>query len=94
MTGGRPAWASNLLLRRPTRGALAARLCITTLVSARLNLRTLLATLFASGAVALAGCSTTADIHPAQRARLEAPQQPTDSIRLFIYRPQTLVGMW
>jgi hypothetical protein len=44
-------------------------------------------------AFVLAGCATTAGHAPSQRARLAPPQQPADSIRLFIYRPQTLVGM-
>jgi hypothetical protein len=42
-------------------------------------------------ALLLAGCATTSDF--GQRARLEPPQQPMESIRLIIYRPQTLVGM-
>lgn len=49
--------------------------------------------LLLSGALLLAGCASTADGRPAQRARLEPPPQPAESIRLFIYRPQMLVGM-
>jgi hypothetical protein len=52
-----------------------------------------LALLLVSGALLLAGCSTTAEVRPAERARLEPPQQPAESIRLVVYRPQTLVGM-
>ncbi len=56
-----------------------------------MNVYMLTATLFVGVTCLLAGCSTTSDLR--QRARLEAPQQPAESIRLFIYRPQTLVGM-
>lgn len=45
------------------------------------------------GALALAGCATGVGGHPDKRPRLEPPAQPPESIRLIIYRPQTLVGM-
>lgn len=46
-----------------------------------------------AGATSLTGCAAVPDIRPAGRPRFEPPPQPADSIRLFIYRPQTLVGM-
>lgn len=58
-----------------------------------MNPGNLLTVLLLSGACLLAGCASTADCSPAQSGRLEPPQQPAHSLRLFIYRPQTLVGM-
>ncbi|MEW5787553.1 MAG: hypothetical protein AB1899_06845 [Pseudomonadota bacterium] len=43
-----------------------------------------------TGALLLSGCSTSVPVRP----RIELPAQPGSSIRLVIYRPQTLVGMW
>lgn len=57
------------------------------------NRRNLLASLSIGVAFLLAGCATPSGSHPSGRARLAPPPQPADSIRLFIYRPQTLVGM-
>ena len=58
---------------------------------ARMSLRML-----ALVALVVAGCATgnnAADL-PVQRPRIEPPPQPPDSLRLVIYRPQTLVGLW
>lgn len=47
--------------------------------------------------IVLNGCSTTAEVqtaHGARQALFPFPQQPVESIRLVIYRPQVLVGMW
>jgi hypothetical protein len=47
--------------------------------------------------LSLAGCATTAEVRPVRDARealFPFPQQPAESIRLVIYRPQVLVGMW
>jgi hypothetical protein len=50
----------------------------------------------------LAGCSTTTVVRGVQQSRMtpfaEAQAglrpQPADAMRLYIYRPQTVVGMW
>lgn len=60
--------------------------------SERLLTHLLLATSFI-----LAGCATPPENHPAQSRRgalFPFPQQPAESVRLIIYRPQVLVGMW
>lgn len=60
-----------------------------------MTLRSLLLTLLAFVVLLIAGCATgsNTDDLPAQRARIEPPPQPPNSLRLIIYRPQTLVGM-
>ncbi|MBL8381988.1 MAG: hypothetical protein JNM90_02860 [Burkholderiales bacterium] len=58
-----------------------------------MNRRHLLALLSIPGALGLAGCASGPEVRPAGRPRFEPPPQPADSIRLFVYRPQTLVGM-
>lgn len=50
----------------------------------------------------LAGCSTTTVVRGVQQSRMtpfaeakaDLRPQPPDAIRLYIYRPQALVGMW
>lgn len=44
----------------------------------------------------LMGCAAinNDEVRMAQRPRFELPPQASDSIRLIIYRPQVLVGMW
>lgn len=57
----------------------------------------LLTLLLASATISLTGCSTTVDVQPVRNGRealFPFPQQPAESIRLIIYRPQVLVGMW
>jgi hypothetical protein len=47
--------------------------------------------------LSLAGCATTTEVRPVRDARealFPFPQQPAEDIRLVIYRPQVLVGMW
>lgn len=53
--------------------------------------------LLACASISLAGCSTTTEVQSVQNGRealFPFPQQPAESIRLIIYRPQVLVGMW
>jgi hypothetical protein len=57
----------------------------------------LLILLLASVSISLTGCSTTAEVQTTRNGRealFPFPQQPAESIRLIIYRPQVLVGMW
>jgi len=61
--------------------------------ASQMNRRRLLAVLVASGAL-FAGCSTAPEVQSPRPARLDLPSQAVDAIRLVIYRPQTLVGMW
>ncbi len=60
-----------------------------------MTLQHLLASMFACSIVLLSGCATTDrnDGRLTQRPRIEAPQQAAGSLRLVIYRPQTIVGM-
>jgi hypothetical protein len=56
----------------------------------------LLAPLCAFAVFLLFGCATSNNNEgrTAQRPRLGPPPQTSNSLRLVIYRPQTLVGMW
>lgn len=57
----------------------------------------LLKLLLAAVSISLTGCSSTAEVQSTQNERqalFPFPQQPAESIRLIIYRPQVLVGMW
>jgi hypothetical protein len=58
-------------------------------------MRYLLAFALAFSFSLLLGCSTTttSGTESSQAPRFALPQQPKESIRLIIYRPQTLVGM-
>lgn len=63
-----------------------------------MKFRYLLVLPFAFAWLLLGGCATTPASQPAQNVSRAAvfpfPQQPSGSIRLIIYRPQVLVGMW
>lgn len=53
--------------------------------------------LLAVSAISVTGCSTTVEAPPVRNGAeglFPFPQQPADSVRLVIYRPQVLVGMW
>jgi hypothetical protein len=51
---------------------------------------------------AISGCSSTTLIRAAQQSRMtpfaeakaQLPPQPADAMRLYVYRPQALAGMW
>lgn len=49
-----------------------------------------------TAAISLAGCAHTRThtAASAKRLRVEPPPQPANSLRLIIYRPQQLVGVW
>lgn len=56
-----------------------------------------LALLAIAAGIVLAGCATTAAPQPGAAGRealFPFPPQPPQSLRLIIYRPQVLVGMW
>jgi len=57
-----------------------------------MNCRALFAALSFPVFLPLFGCAGVSDGALVQRPRMVLPQQPADSIRLFIYRPQFLLG--
>lgn len=60
-----------------------------------MTLHSLVSSALACAFLFIAGCapSNHTGALPAQRPRIEPPLQTPDSIRLVIYRPQTIVGM-
>lgn len=66
------------------------------MMSARLRSRAILVALGLGVAAWLGACATGPELspHPRRMPRLELPPQPEGSVRVHIYRPQGLVGMW
>ena len=60
-----------------------------------MTLQSLVSPVLACAFLLIAGCSTGNNTGglPSQRPRIEPPLQPPNSIRLIIYRPQTILGM-